>query len=173
MKKTLFAIIIILAGCTSTKKDNNYLVKIYEGGFDQTGVKTGYKNDKGDTIIPLGKYYYCYTDTIINYGIVQEKSGKLIAINANEEKLFEVYKSNDKPDQIADGLFRIVKDNKIGYANQDGKIVIEPKYQCAFPFNNGKARVSLNCELKSNGKHIMQISDRWIFINKEGQETEK
>ncbi|NAS32200.1 WG repeat-containing protein [Flavobacteriaceae bacterium R38] len=173
MKKIIFLLAVLLIACTNQKKKNDYLVKVFEGRFDEISVKTGYINSKKDTVIPFGKYYYCYTDTIINYGIVQEKNGKLIAIDPNENILFEVYNFDNGPDTIKEDRFRIIKNGKIGYANSEGKIVIEPIYKCAFPFSNGKARVAVNCELKKNGEHTMQSSDQWIFINVQGEEVEK
>lgn len=173
MKKVIFVFTILLVACAKQKKENDYLIKIHEGIIDKVGVKTGYINSQKDTVIPLGKYYYCYTDTIVNYGIVQEKNGKLIAIDPNENILFEVYKFDNDPDTIKEDRFRIIKDGKIGYADSEGKIIIEPKYKCAFPFSNGKARVAINCELKKNGEHTMQSSDQWIFINTQGEEVKK
>ena len=57
MKKLIFGIIItFLISACSLKKDIN-LIKFHEGEFDEIGVPSGYLNLKGDTIIPIGKYY--------------------------------------------------------------------------------------------------------------------
>jgi hypothetical protein len=58
---------------------------------------------------------------------------------------------------------------KIGYADAaTGKIVIRPQFACAWPFEHGVAKVSLNCQTRSDGEHATWISDDWFYINKAG-----
>ncbi len=165
----LLMVFVLLIGCNIEQKQD-YFIKIIDGDFDEVGVESGYINSSGDTVISLGKYYYCYTDTFRNYAIVIDHKGICIAIDKNEKELFEVYWYDNGPDYIAEGLFRIIKDGKIGYANKDGEIVIKPQFYCAFPFNNGKAKVSLECSSVEEGEHIRWESDNWFFIDKSGQE---
>jgi hypothetical protein len=127
--------------------------------------KFGYINNQGDTIIKLGKYQYCFTDTFRKIAIVL-KNDKIIAIDRNECELFEVFKVDNGPDYVSDGLFRIIKNNKIGFANVDGKIIIDPQFDCAFPFENGKAKVSKNCKTISDGENSKWESDNWFYISK-------
>ena len=174
MKKLIFGIFVafLITHCSSDK--NEYLVKIYDAEYDEIGVPSCYVNSKGDTVVPTGKYYYCYTDTIRNLGIVMEnKNGRIIGIDKNAKELFEVFKYDNGPDYIQDGLFRIIKNGKIGYANENGEIVIEPKFDCAFPFENGTAKVSYNCYTKNDGEHSIWKSDDWFYINKKGEQVEK
>lgn len=42
---------------------NNYLISFSQDGIFSYGSSCGYKNLDGDTIIPIGKYSYCFTDT--------------------------------------------------------------------------------------------------------------
>ena len=58
MKKVIFNIIILFV-ISSCSLKNNYLVKFHKGKFNEMGVPSGYVDLKGDTIIPMGKYYYC------------------------------------------------------------------------------------------------------------------
>ena len=48
--------------------------------FGDEKDECGYKNLKGEIIIPLGKYSLCFTDTFRTYAIVLSDSG-FIAIN--------------------------------------------------------------------------------------------
>ncbi len=152
MKENLFllgVLISIFSSACQQSRDN--LIKIVEGDFDEIGAKCGYINALGDTVIPLGKYYYCYTDTLVDYAIVLEKGGSCIAIDKKGNQIFEVFWFDNGPDPVHEGLFRIIKEGKIGYANTDGQIVIKPLYDCAFPFNNGKAKVSIDCSSVFDG----------------------
>jgi hypothetical protein len=73
---------------------------------------------------------------------------------------------------VADGLFRIIINNKIGYADSGtGKIVIKPQFACAWPFENGRAKVSANCKTQSYGEHSTWFSDKWFYIDKKGRKV--
>ncbi|MEE9364763.1 MAG: WG repeat-containing protein [Cellulophaga sp.] len=174
MKKLILGIIITLLILACSSKDENYLVKFHKGEFNEIGVPSGYLNSKGDTIIPIGKYYYCYTDTIRDFGMVIEKrTGKILGIDQNGAELYEVFKFDNGPDYVESGLFRIIKNGKIGYANPNGEIVIEPSFDCAYPFRGGFAKVSDNCETIKEGEHSNWNSKNWYQITKNGKSAEK
>lgn len=139
----------------------------------QLGDPFAYLNQRGDTIIPVNRFSHSFSDTIITYGIVMEKNGDqfdLIGINQNGQRLYEVYWFDNGPDFIEDGLFRIKRNDKIGYANANGQIVIQPEFQCAYPFENGKAKVTYDCKLVSDGTdHIIMKSSSWFYIDKRGE----
>ncbi len=166
----LYSFSISLASCQV--EPSNYLIKIYEGEFDEIGVRSGYVNQTGDTIIPLGKFYYCYTDTLKNFAIVLDHNGICLAIDKNEKIVFQVQWYDNGPDPISDGLFRIIIDGKTGYSNENGEIVIEPKFDCTNPFVNGKAKVAYTCELIADGEHTRMKSNEWFYINKKGNRIE-
>ena len=174
MKKLIFGIIFtFLISACSSKKDN-YLIKFYEGEFDEIGVPSGYLNSKRDTIIPYGKYYYCYTDTIRDFGmVIENKTGKILGIDQNGTELFQVFKYDNGPDYVKNGLFRIVKNGKIGYANIHGKVIIQPNFECAYPFEGDLAKVSDNCEIIKDEKHKIWKSNNWYQITKNGEHARK
>jgi len=173
MKKFITGImtIILITSCNSHR--NNYIIKIYSGEYDAVGVPSGYINSKGDTIIPVGKYYYCYTDTVRNLGIVMEKGGRIIGIDRKGNELFEVFKYDNGPDYVSDGLFRIIKNGEIGYADINGKVKIKPQFNCAYPFKNGVAKVSKKCITEKMGEYSIWKSDNWFNIDKQGRQIKK
>jgi len=174
MKKIILLLFTVfqLIGCVSPK--NSYLVKIYTETPDELGGPSGYVTQKGDTIIPVGKYYYCYTDTIRSFGMVMEnKTGKILGIDREGKELYEVFNYDNGPDYIQNGLFRIIKNGKIGYANAKGKIIIKPRYDCADPFQNGMAKVSDSCQTEKDSENAIRKSQNWYYINKKGTRAEK
>ncbi|HCI70469.1 MAG TPA: hypothetical protein DF712_21920 [Balneola sp.] len=174
MKKLSFGIIIIFLISACSSKNENYLIKFYEGEFDEIGVPSGYLSSKGDTIIPIGKYFYCYTDTIRNFGMVIEQgTGKILGIDQNGTELYQVFNYDNGPDYVKSGLFRIIKQGKIGYADSNGKIVIQPRFNCAHPFKEDLAKVSDNCETIQDGEHSIWKSDNWYHITKNGIRVDK
>lgn len=171
--KFILSIIILLISTIgyAQQNTNDYLIKVIRGEFDEVGVESGYVNLNGDTVISIGKYHYCYTDTLNNYAIVLKKGGSCIAIDKNEKELFEVFWYDNGPDYLVEGLFRIKKNEKIGYANKEGKIIIKPQFDCAFPFKNGKAKVSNKCKTVPDGEYHRWESESWYFIDKNGLKT--
>lgn len=151
-----------------TEKD--YLLKFY----DTVNDRFGYVNLKGDTTIPPGKYAMCFTDTFITYAIVVKSNIDFIAIDRKENVLYKVFTFDNGPDYPSDGLFRIIENGKIGYADSmTGKVVIKPQFDCAWSFENGVAEVSNDCKTQSDGEHSIWLSDHWFYIDKTGKKVEK
>jgi hypothetical protein len=170
----LAAFSLLLAGCQAKTNENTaqskyeYLVAYTDGSSD----KCGFLSPKGDTVISA-KYQYCMTDTLRHFAVVVNKDNKLMAIDANDKPLYEVFMFDNGADYAAEGVFRIIKNNKIGYADaQTGKIVIEPQFDCAYPFEEGKAQVSRNCNLKKMDEYTMWESEEWEYIDKTGKKVE-
>jgi hypothetical protein len=51
-------------------------------------------------------------------------------------------------DSFHDGLVRVVRNKKYGFANRKGQIVISTNYDGALNFEKGKAKVCSRCESK-------------------------
>lgn len=81
---------------------------------------------------------------------------KTISLEAGHEKRFK------------EGLISIKKNEKIGFMNKKGEIVIEPIYDSAFPFVNGTSRVLLFPENPSPSN-----SGRYGYIDTNGNEITK
>ncbi len=140
----------------------------------EVGVPVCYLNEQGDTIVPYNKYKFCQTDTIRNIGFVYEykQDARIVCINNQGKELFYMFKHDNGPDYIREGLFRIMDENGlIGFADSLGNVVIKPQFKFAFPFKNGKAKVTFTGEGKAifNGEHHEWVSDKWQYINKKGE----
>lgn len=171
MKYLIIVFAFTFVACQSpTKSTTNeeesatdFLVKVENEDYE-----VGFINENGKTIIPFGKYQTSFSDTITTLGFVMDKNGKCIGIDKNDNKLFQVYWFDNGPDYVEDGLFRIVENDKIGYANMNGEIIIQPQFKCANPFENGQAKVAMNCTLEKDGEYTFAKSENWYFIDKEG-----
>lgn len=101
-----------------------------------------YVDKYGNVKIPPKKYT-SYTSVFRTYAIVFGPGG-LVAIDKKENVLYNVFVFDNGPDYPSEGLFRIIKNSKMGFANEEtGEIEIEPVYDFAFPFENGLARVNV------------------------------
>lgn len=187
--KIIIALILLFISCSKRFKPKTYkneyselielnskdtLYRISKSEFYEMGDDFAFVNRKGDTIISSEKIHYTFQDTITTFGIVLEKKTlDLIGINRKGERIFEVYMYDNGPDYISEGLFRIKKNGKIGFANENGKIIIEPQFECASNFQNGIASVTYDCYLFYDLEdHLRSESKNWFKIDKTGKRIE-
>ena len=153
-----------IVSCPSCPK--SYLVSFNDtinGGY-------GYKDQQGKVVIAPGKYPMVFTDTFRIYAFVVNPEKGFVAIDRQEKVLYEVFPFDNGPDNVSDGLFRITENHKIGYADSaTGLVMINPQFDCAWPFENGIARVSIDCKTLTNGEHSTWQSDHWFFVDKKGR----
>lgn len=81
------------------------------------------------------------------FGIKGEKGWS--AIDLNENILFKVYNSvngEPSPDGLSENKIRIIdENNKIGFANDKGEIIIKPQFDIVTSFKNNKAIFGKKC----------------------------
>jgi hypothetical protein len=135
---------------------------------DEVKNTTGYISEKGDTVIRGGIYANCFTEKFCRFAIVATQDGDIIGINRKKEMLYHVFVFDNGPDELSNGLFRIKKDGKTGYADANGHIVIQPQYDCAEKFYKGIARVGIGCKMETIGEHSTWKGGHWFYINTKG-----
>lgn len=143
---------------------------IYWPDFDKDETICGYVDSNGEIVIPAGKYADIFTAEFDKVAIVKIKGKKeFYAIDRNEKVLFQVFNSEGGPDIISNGLFRIIENGKIGFANMNGEIVIKPRFQFVYPFQeNGFAIFCENGTWSMLDKYIPVIKGKWGAINRQG-----
>lgn len=154
-----------MSACQAKHVSNDYLLRVNDSVTD----RYGYVDAKGDTLIPMGKYPMCFTDTFKTFAVVTDPETGFVAIDRNQKVLFKVFPFDNGPDYTSEGYFRIEDGNKIGYADTTGKVAITARFGCAFPFEHGLAKVSDNCKTITEGEHSTWQSDSWYYIDKTGK----
>jgi len=129
----------------------------------------GYINDQGTMVIApefefVGPFYN-------KVAIVENVKGNYILINQNGmmiKSIQEQFKI-DEPIELAisnHGLIRIRIEDKIGYLNYNGEIVIPPRFAEAGPFNNGLAWVRFEtdhyCFINASGETVINLPANFI-----------
>lgn len=189
MNKIYVALLLFLVGCASSKTvisepvNSSYatitevsdtLLLFCDDKYDSVQL-CGYLNQQGYTVISKHEFDMLFSETFVNFAFVYDaqKFGKeIVAINRDKKVVFEAFMYDNGPDYLAEGLFRIKQNGKIGFANEKGEIIIPAMYECAYPFEDGEAKVSLSCETVTDGfEHFNWESKEWFFINQKGQKV--
>ena len=167
--KTILTFVLILALHIHLSAQSNILHRVTDPEVEQweLGEKAGYADEKGNMVIPLGKYKYCYSEKFDKMAIIgfNDRQG-VYAIDRNENVLFEVFIADNGPDRIQENSFRIISNKKIGYADTNGHVILPPQFDAAWPFREGFAGVSTR-SFQKNGNTSTYVG-KWKFINKKG-----
>ncbi|MCX2745634.1 WG repeat-containing protein [Mangrovivirga sp. M17] len=158
-------------------KTKDPLIAVTNEEYLQYGSRVAYLNIKGDTIIPFGKYAYLGTDTLTHFANVIEfpkdsSYGRWIAIDRNQNTLYDIVSFDNGPDYFHEGLVRAKRNGKMGFADKYGQISIPCEYDFAWWFEDGKAKVTFDArEIRDKyDDHTRIESDEWFYIDKNGKE---
>lgn len=149
------------------------------------GYKCGYKNDKGQIIVPA-KYDYCYnfSEGLARISIYKpyikpgEENSVYLSGYINEAgKLVIPIKYDTGPyhfGSFKEGMVPVYKNGKFGYMDKLGKVTIPYLYESAGDFNDGLAVVSKNNKygaIDQKGKTVVPFKYNWLDDYSEGLAT--
>jgi len=171
-------LVLVLGGCRQPMEETPQLHQAQQDETSQAletmpalvpfqeNERWGYA-ENGQTLIPAR---YDMADPFSPDGIarVLDDQGWAI-INQKGEILLRPFIYDNGPDEFQDGLARFVANNKMGYFSPSGEIVIQAQFQFAWPFENGKARVCMDCEKVSDGEHYQITGGTQWFIDRNGE----
>lgn len=162
---------------TSDTVATSILFAVTDEEFLQYGTRVAYVDNLGDTIIPFGKFAYYGTDTLVHYANVLESysdgtAGRQVGIDRSQNILFDLVMFDKGPEPFNEGLTRVLRDGKMGYANKFGQIVIPCIYDYAKWFDKGVAEVTFDATIFLDAdEHRRVESDEWFTIDKRGQKV--
>ena len=165
----IITILLVFISMNMYAQDNKLYIYYYPN-FEDVDATLGYVDSSGKVVIPAGKYPYIFTAEFdkIAFVLLKDRKG-VYAIDRNEKILFQVCSYEIGPDIVSNGLFRIIENGKIGFANMNGEIVIKPRFQFVYPFQeNGFAIFCENGTWSMLDKYIPVIKGKWGVINRQG-----
>ena len=117
----------------------------------------GYIDAKGKMVIPA--VYKEATAFSEEMAAVVKENQQIEFINTSGKTAFTLASDIDYASNFHDGLAKIESQNKYGYVNTTGKIVIPCQFEIASDFSEGLARIS------------SKVKDKWVygFIDKTGK----
>lgn len=71
-------------------------------------------------------------------------------------------------DYFVEGLARTLRDGKVGFIDRELNVVVPPRWDFAFPFENGTAVVCDGCTFRPVGGHREVVGGRWGVIDARG-----
>jgi len=92
-----------------------------------------------------------------------------VLIDVKGREVIRPYTFDNGPDYFEEGLARFVQDRKFGFFDESGKVVIQPQFDFAYPFKDGKAKVGWGCTFTPDGEHQQVSGGEWKQIDKTGK----
>ncbi|MBM7096144.1 WG repeat-containing protein [Bacillus sp. H-16] len=120
---------------------------VFQTETDDGSIVYGYLDLSGSPVIPA-QYRYAF-DFSEGKALVQVRDGLYALIDMEGEQLQTFpYAQMSGP---GDGLlsFKETYQDKAGYVNEQGEVVIEPQFAMALPFENGRAVVNMSDDVKN------------------------
>ncbi|ROI00132.1 WG repeat-containing protein [Chryseobacterium daecheongense] len=175
MKKLLLLIIWIPMLAFSQEKE----VLRY---FITKDTLVGVKNQKGEIIVPAQFRIYSILEdgdpvkgnTIFFDGwkkdVGHEKNMWGYVYDRKGNFLYRPYFYDNGADFFEEGVQRFVKNGKVGFADRNGKVVIEPEHDFVSPFNYGYAAFCDGCDWeKTEDEHKAIVGGTWGVMNFKGE----
>ncbi|WP_160137575.1 WG repeat-containing protein [Chryseobacterium sp. c4a] len=130
---------------------------------DYTGIKDGELVKEGmgnETILFFGGKRNEESEKN-SFGSVYDKKGKF---------LYSPFFFDNGADYFSEGVRRLVKNGKVGFADRNGTIVIQPKHDFVSSFNYGHAVFCDGCDWeKTEDEHKSIVGGIWGVMNRKGE----
>ncbi|MFP3591277.1 WG repeat-containing protein [Chryseobacterium sp. SIMBA_038] len=175
MKKLLLIISLIPMISFSQKKD---VLKYFISKDSLVGVK----NQNGKIIVPA---QFRIFSNIENGELVEGETIHFDGSKKGEEReknawgyvydrkgnfLYQPFLYDNGADYFEEGVRRFVKNGKVGFADRNGKIVIDPIHDFVSQFNFGYASFCDGCDWeKTDDEHKAIVGGTWGMMNFKGE----
>lgn len=160
----------------SDKTELEPLIAVTNEEYLQYGSDVAFVNIQGDTIVPFGNFAFFGTDTLNYYANVllyanDSTYGRPVGIDRTGNILFDLVNYDNGPDYFNEGLTRVQRNGKMGFANKRGEIVIKCQYAFARWFYDGVAQVTFEAkQYRDVDEHLRVESDTWFEVDKQGNQ---
>ncbi len=175
MKKLLVAILLTPIISFSQGKEGLHY-------FKSKDSLVGVKDKTGKIIVPAQFKIFSFLkdgdpvegETILFDGSKEgekaEKNAWGYVYDRNGKFLYQPFLYDNGADYFSEGLRRLVKNSKVGFADRNGNTVIVAKHDFAFPFNYGYAAFCDGCDWeKTNDEHRSVVGGKWGVMNVKGE----
>jgi len=145
-------------------------LSLCEPFFEKETELYGFLDCDGGVAIPA-KYHIAYDFTDGGIAAVLDKNGWYYISRTGDfvirPKIFD-----NGPDYFSNGLARYIEDDKYGFFDTSGRVVIEAQFEFAFPFEDGKAKIGEDCQFVSHGEHTVVECETWSSVERPSSEDD-
>jgi hypothetical protein len=133
--------------------------------FQREGLY-GYRNaERGVVIVP--RYYVAHDFNAHGIAAVADDSGWAY-IDQKGEIIVRPFVFDNGPDYFQEQVARYTVGDKFGFFDEEGKVVIDPRFDFALPFSDGLAAVCEGCVFHRDGEHGSYEGGKWGYIDHRG-----
>jgi len=157
-------LLVIMTLCALTGADCNKQTELTP--VEKNG-KWGYTDRNGKWVIQP-RYVLALDFLPTGIAAVVDDSG-WVYIDKKGDLVIRPFLFDNGPDYFSEGLARFTVNNRFGFFDEYGKIVIQPRFDFARPFSGGFAAVCEGGENRRDGEHSYRHGGKWGFINKTGK----
>jgi hypothetical protein len=103
--------------------------------------------------------------------VLSAKEGWMYVSRTGRVVIIGVPSTDNWADSFHDGLVRVVRNKKYGFANRKGQLLISANYDGAMGFEKGTAKVCSGCERKCvdhDCEYHVFTGGQWFQINTKG-----
>jgi len=134
--------------------------------FEAADGRHGFRDKSGKVVIPP-RFRFAYEFSPEGVAPVVEDK-RFAFIDTKGHVIAEAYGYDNGPDYFVEGRARIVRGGKVGYIDRAGKIAIEPRWEYAAPFCEGRAAVCQGCRPRIRNGFKELGGGKWGYIDHDG-----
>lgn len=135
--------------------------------FENEDGLFGFKDPQGNVVIPARfQFAYAFSEQGLGAAVL---ANQFMFINRRGQMIAQAFPYDNGPDYFVEGRARIVRDGKVGFIDKTGTIVIEPRFDFAGPFCDGRAAMCEGCRRVVHGEHAGYEGGLWGQIDASGR----
>jgi hypothetical protein len=154
-------VLLFTAGCSRSQPHDPDLKPFESGGL------WGFRDGRGEVVIPA-KFVVAREFSAGGVAAVVDGS-EWVYIDRTGKRLLTPLVVDNGPDYFCEGLARFVRARKVGFFDERGRVVIEPRFDFALPFSEGLSAFCEGCREVSDGEHKRVAGGKWGFLDTSGR----
>jgi hypothetical protein len=154
-------VLVFTVACSRSQPEDPVLKPFESGGL------WGFRDGRGEVVIPP-KFVVAREFSTGGVAAVVDGS-EWIYIDRKGKSLLTPLVVDNGPDYFCEGLARLVHARKVGFFDERGRVVIEPRFDFALPFSEGLSAFCEGCFEESDGEHRRVVGGKWGFLDTSGR----
>ena len=135
--------------------------------FEAADGRHGFKDKSGKVAIePRFRFAYEFSPDGVA-AVVEDK--RFAFIDVTGRVIAEAFPYDNGPDYFVEGRARILRHARVGFIDRAGKIAIEPRWEWAASFCEGRAAVCRGCRVRVKNGEKELAGGKWGYIDLDGK----